>query len=279
MNKTGISYLTHTWNPIAMRCDPVSEGCAHCWHLSMAKRHAANPQLGTALRAARGGGDFVLLQDEIDAPLRRREPAVIGVQLMGDLFHEAVPFEWIGRVMWVIAASRGHRFLLLTKRVARMRGYFAQYADKHSHPSNLNECSNVLVGASIENQARAEERLPDLLAIPGKHWLSIEPMLGPIDLEYPEGMYPDGPKYCCGGYDCACQGRPCDPPLVYGVDWVVAGCESGPGRRATKAGWIIELQEQCASAGVPFFLKQRDVEGGVITTPGICGSPAMEVPW
>lgn len=89
MQKTKIDYLTHTWNPIAMRCTPVSAGCDHCWHLRMANRLAGNPILNKRKYnyAIKGGAAMVI--KELEAPLRLRKPARIGVQFMGDLFHEA----------------------------------------------------------------------------------------------------------------------------------------------------------------------------------------------
>jgi len=86
MNKTKIEYLTHTWNPIAMRCSPVSEGCSNCWHLALANRLAKNPMIPEDRQKAYAGGEPVLIEKELDAPLNRKKPAIIGVQFMGDLF-------------------------------------------------------------------------------------------------------------------------------------------------------------------------------------------------
>ena len=82
MQKTAIEFLTHTWNPIAMRCTPVSAGCDQCWHLRAAKRHAANPKLSPELREARAGGKLALLEDELAAPLKLPKPARIGVSFI-----------------------------------------------------------------------------------------------------------------------------------------------------------------------------------------------------
>lgn len=107
-----------------MRCSPVSAGCKNCWHLAMCKRHAANPRLPADVRAARNGGPPILLTDELDAPLRLRKPARIGVQFMGDLFHEDVPFEFIDKVFATMALCPQHTFQVLTKRPGRMVEYF-----------------------------------------------------------------------------------------------------------------------------------------------------------
>lgn len=112
MNRTKIEYLTHTWNPIAMRCTPVSDGCANCWHLSMAKRLAGNDGLNGLTwpqREAYKGGSPYVLDRELDAPLALRKPARVGVQFMGDLFHDAVPDESVFDVLGVVGASRHTR--------------------------------------------------------------------------------------------------------------------------------------------------------------------------
>ena len=92
MQKTGIEYLDMTWNPLAMRCTPILEACENCWHIRMAKRHAANPHFTEDERAAYAGHNIVLREKELEAPLRRRKPTRIGVQFMGDLFLEGVGF-------------------------------------------------------------------------------------------------------------------------------------------------------------------------------------------
>lgn len=87
MNRTDIEYLTHTWNPIAMRCTPVSEGCANCWHQRMADRLAGNRSFPLDVRRAYAGeGLPVLVKERLVKPLRRKKPSRIGVQFMGDLF-------------------------------------------------------------------------------------------------------------------------------------------------------------------------------------------------
>ena len=86
MNKTGIDYLDFTWNPIAMRCAPVSEGCANCWAIETADRLSHNPKLSGEVRRAYSGLGPVLVESRLQDPLKRKKPAVIGVQFMGDLF-------------------------------------------------------------------------------------------------------------------------------------------------------------------------------------------------
>jgi protein gp37 len=118
---------------------------------------------------------------------------------------------------------------------------------------------NVWIGVSVENQAAADERIPELLATPAAvRFLSCEPLIGPVDLrrrlgqrttckEHGEDVRVDEDGCCATcGLDA----------LWYGVDWVIAGCESGPGARPCDVAWLRHLRDQCAGAGVPLFLKQ-----------------------
>lgn len=279
MNRTGIEYLSHTWNPVAMRCTPVSDGCANCWHLAMSKRHAANPTLGAELREARGGGAFALLEDELSAPLRLRKPARIGVQFMGDLFHESVPFEWIAAVFGIIAARGEHTFMVLTKRPSRMREFF-EWLDENADddPSITDpDCTsedirwlsferarerncyfaasntlgfglgrdvgtwplpNLWLGVTVESPDYLW-RVEELLKIPAAvRWVSYEPALAGVDW-YPYVMDADR-----------------------AIDWLVAGAETGPGKRAADPDWFHNASNACSAAKTPFFFK-ADSQGQV----------------
>ena len=117
MQKTGIEYLTHTWNPIAMRCTPVGDGCLNCWHLRTADRLRNNDALPIEEREAlAGSGHFVLRERELSAPLKAKKAAVIGVQFMGDLFHEAVPDDFANSAYRTMIHADWHTYLILTKR-------------------------------------------------------------------------------------------------------------------------------------------------------------------
>jgi len=118
---------------------------------------------------------------------------------------------------------------------------------------------NVWEGVSVENQNAADERIPELLQTPAAlRFLSCEPLLGPLDLTDRLGVWTSCPE--CGrnvsvDEDGCCTG--CGRDAVYfGVDWVIAGCESGPGMRPCATSWLASLRDQCAAAEVPFFLKQ-----------------------
>lgn len=264
MNTTKIEYLTHSWNPLKMRCTPVSEGCANCWHLAMAKRLTSNPKLPNEVRAAYAGDGVLLLENELFAPLRRKKPARIGVQFMGDLFHEDVPFTHVDKVMQVIASAPQHTFLILTKYAERMFVYFNGENVLDYHPP----LENLWAGITAENQRRYEERLPWLLQVPAPvRFVSLEPLLGLIDLsehlmcKFYAGPLVEPRRGTIGG-------KPMPAARLHPrLDWVVIGCESGAQRRQTAPDWILSIVNQCKEANVPVFIKQVSIMGKVSHSP------------
>ena len=220
-----------------MRCTGISDGCLNCWHLRTADRLGCNEGLPLDERKALiGEGPFILRERELSAPLRARKPAVIGVQFMGDLFHEAVPDQFIyeaTRVMRHSLASM-HTFLLLTKRLQKMLRL-----------SNLyDELPNVWSGLTVCNQQEADEKIPIFLKVPGKKFLSIEPMLSEIDLTWTyDEMNHRG------------DGVTQFERIPFGIDAVILGAETGPGARPMHPDWVRSVRDQCAAAGVPFFFK------------------------
>lgn len=247
-------------------------------------------------------GKVALRRDRLDWPLTWKKPQMIFVPSHGDLFHEDVPDDFIDKVFAVIALTPRHTYQVLTKRAARMRAYFEGcdlmkdlidfsrpwYGLTHWHrrggvsaaiesliskgfkyaPVRVLPLPNVWLGVSTEDQARADERIPHLLATPAaKRFLSAEPLLGPIDLN--AAWHGE----CALSAECWGDCRWCDkgyPPLhncraregLYvdrersGLDWVIVGGESGPGARPLHPQWVRTLREQCQGAGVPFFFKQ-----------------------
>lgn len=250
---------------------------------------------GTTMKTKAGPvwtGKVAMAPDHIlTAPLRWRKPAMTFVNSMGDLFHEDVPDAWIDRVFAIMALTPQHTYQVLTKRAERMKAYMAgswknrivallieEYHGPGS-PWNVNVhqaeydlgdygyLRNVWLGVSTEDQARADERIPHLLETPAAvRFISAEPLLGPIDLNVAWHGEDALDAECWG--ECAW----CDkgfPPLhncqkgnedwergKSGLDWVIAGGESGPSARPMHADWVRSLRDQCAAAGVPFFFKQ-----------------------
>jgi protein gp37 len=165
---------------------------------------------------------------------------------MGDLFHERVPKSWILSVFGVMVGCPQHTFMILTKRPKRMKEFVD---DTISRGITWREGvtgrlpNNIWLGVTAENQEMADERIPILLQIPAAvHFVSVEPMLGPVDL--------DGNEYIC---ETLIKNR--HTIGVY-LDWVICGGESGPGARPIHPDCVRLLRDQCIDSGVPFFFKQ-----------------------
>ena len=263
---TKIAWTEATWNPIRARrrdgqpnkagggwaCQRVSPGCVHCYAAGINKR------LGTGLDYdARGiaGSDIYLDERILAEPLHWRRPRRVFVCSMTDVFAEWVPDEWLDRVFAVMALSKAHTFQLLTKRPKRMREYLSTARERiaavirdgkmtknqlyaldmagsvEGLPGTVHglwwPLPNVWLGVSAEDQERADQRIPELLATPAAvRWLSCEPLLEPVE------------------------------PALDGIAWVVVGGESGSGARACNEDWIRSIVQQCQSARVPAFVKQ-----------------------
>lgn len=255
-DRTGIEWTDATWNPVR-GCSRVSAGCENCYAEKVAARFH-RPGLayeGLTRETAKGrvwNGEIMLLPEQLDQPLRWRKPRRIFVNSMSDLFHEGVPESFIRDVFGVMSRAKQHTFQILTKRPERMR--------RTAKALGFN-LPNVWLGVSVEDQAAADERIPLLLQTPAAvRFLSVEPLLGPVDLLYPKTVWPDGPQRCCSGFECGCMGKPVDPPLIWGnggwIDWIIVGGESGPGARPCDVKWIASIVQDCRDAGVPCFVKQ-----------------------
>lgn len=298
-DKTGISWTDATWNPVR-GCSRVSEGCRNCYAERVAARFSGpgQPYHGFAKVVAprdildRVGGrrngwtrKVALVAEHLADPLRWKKSRRVFVNSMSDLFHEGLTNEQIAAVFGVMAAAPRHTFQVLTKRARRMREWFAWVGDRGAHGAR-SACRvsaslyldappessippargfawplpNVWLGVSVEDQAAANERIPELLATPAAvRFLSCEPLIGPLVLDASDVLAREAPGTVSLGDWLR--------PLRLGgyrddavVDWVIAGCESGPGARPCSVEWLRALRDQCAEAGVPFFLKQATEE-------------------
>ena len=208
---SAIEWTDATWNPVR-GCTKVSPGCKHCYALTFAERFRGVPG-----HPFEQGFDLRLVPEKLEEPLRWHRPRRIFVNSMSDLFHEAIPVEYIARVFAVMGRAPQHQFQILTKRSKRLVDL----------ASELPWHANVWMGVSVENDFYAG-RAVDLASVPAAvRFLSVEPLLGPI----PE--------------------LPLD-----GIHWVIVGGESGPRRRPVRGEWITEIRDQCLSVGIPFFFKQ-----------------------
>lgn len=244
--RTKISWTDASWNPVS-GCAKVSAGCKHCY----AEREWGRLQ-HLENYAGRAFTDVRCHPERLDQPLRWKRPRKIFVNSMSDLFHEAVPDEFIDRVFAVMALARQHTFQVLTKRPERMLAYMTRLgksakllddaARTMGYTFEFNgqylvkwPLPNVWLGVSIEDQPTADERVPLLLQTPAAvRWISAEPLLGPVDLSRWLAANDGGPH----------------------IDWVVDGGESGPKARPMHLAWARSHRDQCAEAGVPYFFKQ-----------------------
>lgn len=234
---TRIEWADRVWNPI-IGCEPISPGCAHCYARAFARRLAGQGIDGYR-DVAKWDGTTRLIERRLDDPTRWRKPLRIFLGSMTDLFHRSTPFEWVDRVLEATRDAPHHTYLILTKRADRMREYFARGDGVWPW---------VWVGASIENQERAREQIPSLLNTPAAlRFVSYEPAIGPVDLWGATG-----------------QGK---------IGWIIAGAETGPGKRNAEAHWFRDLLFQCRAAGVPFFFK-KDAKGN----RELCGKKWEEIP-
>lgn len=217
---TGIEWTEVTWNPTT-GCDRISAGCDNCYALDLAKRLKAMGQWKYQAdgdpRTSGPGFGLSVHPSTLDDPYTWRRPRVVFVNSMSDLFHAQVPLSFVREVFAVIADTPQHTYQVLTKRSARL----PKIADKLDWPANL------WMGVSVEDSA-AIHRVEDLRAVPAAvRFLSCEPLLGPLD-----------------GID------------LTGIDWVIAGGESGPHHRPMQLSWARGIRDASQAAGVPFFFKQ-----------------------
>ncbi len=293
---TNIEWTDETWNPVR-GCSRVSAGCDNCYAIRQAARQDRPNGAYEGLTARRKGrldwtGKVVTVPQKLEEPLRWRKPRRVFVNSMSDLFHPAVPREFIAEVFAVMGICRLHIFQVLTKRPQRMQKLISD----ESFKDQVGECGwatkrraeilhrddahrpwpwgNVHLGVSVEDQATADERIPLLLQTPAAvRWVSAEPLLGPVKLRG-HVLKPEQAAYCecghghgftrCPNYGSvaqACHVRGCActvfrRPKGISIDWVVTGGESGPDARSCDVAWIQSIVGQCKAADVRCFVKQ-----------------------
>ncbi len=206
-----IEWTECTWNPVT-GCTKISLGCLNCYAERMAKRLQAMGQPNY-----RDGFRLTLHPRMLDLPLHWRQPRMIFVNSMSDLFHKDVPFDFILKVFDVMKRARRHCFQVLTKRSERL----AQLSPKLPWPEN------VWMGVTVESSDYTF-RIDHLRQTGATvKFLSCEPLLS------------------------------CIPHMnLDGIDWVIVGGESGPGARPICHEWVTDIRDQCLAEGIPFFFKQ-----------------------
>ena len=249
-----------TWNPVT-GCTKVSAGCWNCYAERMAKRLAGRygyPEQPNHF-------DVTLHEDKLGEPGRWKKPRQIFVCSMSDLFHGAVPFDYIGKVFGTIAEAKQHTFQVLTKRPDRMGEFLEGWQAVGQH--FLYVPSNIWFGVSVENQnevCRIEKLVQISAAV---RFVSFEPLLGPVNFTDQEWW---DWRYSYGFYPPSIARKP--------IDWVIAGCESDPKRRPCDIDWIRSVRDQCVAADIPFFLKQMDIDGKVVKMPELDGRVWDQMP-
>ncbi|GAA4439631.1 DUF5131 family protein [Phytohabitans houttuyneae] len=289
-DNTTIEWTQATWNPTT-GCDRVSGGCDNCYALTLAKRLKAmgSPKYQTDGDPRTSGPGFGVAthEDTLVDPLGWGTPRRIFVNSMSDLFHEAVPDDFIARVFAVMALSPQHTFQLLTKRHGRMRSLlsggpeYAWIVPRHTSPfvqAVYEEARklrpggplmrwplpNLWLGVSVEDQKWADIRIPALLDTPAAvRWLSCEPLLGPVDISrylWLTGASTAGPFYDFAGRRRGgaggIGGQAFTSVPARDLHWVVVGGESGHSARPMHPDWARSLRDQCVRAEVAFFFKQ-----------------------
>ncbi|MCO6048411.1 phage Gp37/Gp68 family protein [Mesorhizobium sp. RP14(2022)] len=219
---SGIEWTEATWNPVA-GCTIISPGCTNCYAMRMAGRLEAmgQPKYTGTTRISGGrpkwNGRINLDYKALRAPHQWRKGRHIFVNSMSDLFHEDVPLDFIREVFAVMGETPRHTYQVLTKRADRLREI----------SSSLIWHQNIWMGVSVENSDYLF-RVDDLRVSGAKiKFLSLEPLLGPLD-----------------------------DLQLHGIDWVIAGGESGPGARPMDAEWVRTIRDLCEISNVAFHFKQ-----------------------
>jgi len=210
-SRSKIEWTESTWNPLT-GCTKVSPGCKHCYAERMALRLRAMGQPNYV-----NGFELTMQEHALELPLSWKKPQMIFVNSMSDLFHEDAPLDFIQKVFDVMRRASWHTFQVLTKRSRRLLELDPQ----------IDWPVNVWMGVSVENQDYTF-RIDHLRQTGAKvKFLSLEPLLGPLDYLNLEGMH-----------------------------WVIVGGESGPKARPIKEEWVLDIRDRCLAAHVPFFFKQ-----------------------
>lgn len=256
-SETKIEWTGATWNPIT-GCSHESPGCIHCYAQTLAGgRLQHHPSRAGLTIPSKNGpvwtGEVRFNEQWLDQPFQWTKPSDIFVVAHGDLFHEAVPDEWIDRVFAVMILAHQHRFQVLSKRPDRMLRYLSGGRDLYQRvldaarplrnqrprlgdvpiddPGLGTWHRNIWLGTSVERQQEADKRRTALETLAREYgwstWVSYEPALGPVDWN---------------GWEF--------------IRWLVSGGESGPKARPSHPDWHRSARDFCIARGVPYFFKQ-----------------------
>lgn len=259
-DKSKIEYVDTSWNPIT-GCTKCSPGCNNCYAERFSARLAAMGHYKyqrVINRENKWNNEVYLSEKDMDQPFHWRKPRRIFVNSMSDTFNLDVPFKWIDQILETADYCSQHTLIILTKRPRNALCYDG-YADMENtdgsgnlETSNWEWPQNVWLGTSVCTQKEVDN-INYLLEIPSVKikFISVEPMLEQIII--PEEK-------------------------LKRLQWVVIGCESGPGAREIDNKWIANLILDCMNFDIPVFLKQMRVHGKLIKNPNIGGKNWNQFP-
>lgn len=263
MGSSSIEWTDFTLNPGIYGCSKFGVGCLNCYAIPTAegierKAHGDTPYAGVS-----DGQDWIapVRTAPVEEAIRRILSVAtawdgsirkVFVTSMADFLHESIPLDWIVSCILAMALKTRHIWQVLTKRGHRWPEVAAAVVARlGAWPLN------VWTGLSVAHQPDTR-LIPYLLAVPGAvRFLSVEPLVGPVDL------------VAAGALGCTCDGDQCTGLCAFyrgrpairdntraRIDWVIVGGESGPNARPMHPAWARSLRDQCVAAGVPFFFKQ-----------------------
>ncbi len=248
MGKSQIQWTDDTDNIIVVKgggwwCRKISDGCKNCY---AAKLNQSSYFGGNKLPYSGKPPELELRRALMAGWARQTRPRKHFVASMTDVFGEWVKFEWVRAMLDAMGAAPRQTFQVLTKRTQGMGRDIRCWLVLRGL-EKLPE--NIWIGTSVENQATADERIPELLKIPAAvRFLSVEPMLSAVQLH--GRVSKDSP---CPKTDLLGRFEGGGPNLI---DWIICGGESGPNARPMHPEWARDLRDQCQKTGVPFFFKQ-----------------------
>ena len=239
-------------------CSRISPGCANCYAERIAARFRGPGKPFEGFVQITNGhpqwtGKVELLEGALDIPRRVRKPTMWFVNSMSDLFHESLRFEEIARVFDAMMFAHHHTYQVLTKRADRLLEFtrwlcctLDRYRELFPH---------VWLGVSVEDQQRADERIPLLLQTPAAvRFVSYEPALGPVDFtEIKENLGGESWRTFSALEATDNLGLSVPRPRL---DWIIVGGESGPNARPLDVAWVRKTVRDCNEGGVACFVKQ-----------------------
>jgi protein gp37 len=260
-SESRIEWCDHTFNPWE-GCQKVSPGCDHCYAEARNARFGGGaavnwgpgaPRRRTSAANWRKPIAWNASHAEFLAAHGRRQR--VFCSSLADVFDNAVDPAWRADLFEVIERTPNLDWLLLTKRIGNVDAMMIETGKRLFWLDHIGDCwlpSNVWLGATIVNQEEADRDVPKLITVPvTKHFLSMEPLLGPVDLSAEWLAHRMGGKYPFPTLPDEFRTR-----MIHLIDWVIVGGESGPNARPMHPDWARDLRDQCADARVPFLFKQ-----------------------